>query len=309
MSVIDIIKTDITTLDMDVIVNPTNRRLREGSGGVCAAIFQKAGTEEMTKACMEIGRCKTGSAVITPGFSLPAAFVIHAVGPKWEGGGHREQELLYTTYMHALTLAKENDLHSIGFPLISSGFYKFPVEEAWQCALQACHDFLQDNADYGTKIAFAIPEEKTFSLGKRMLKGFTQEERLPENVRLWCRKYAVLFHAIYEDEELQKAFYTYNAYQPQTRFTGVCRILKDCMKEAYNSGVVIPDYDTIIKDGDFSQNDLFYPSKEWIATLSHRQILAVIAWHFRRDHFNEGFWISETVAKGYMAALADALVD
>ena len=122
MSSIEIKKISITKLDTDAIVNAANEGLLEG-GGVCGAIFQEAGSVELTKACNAIGGCKTGNAVITPGFNLPAKYVIHAVGPRWFDGKHNEPKLLYSAYKQSLLIAKENGLHSIGFPLISAGIF------------------------------------------------------------------------------------------------------------------------------------------------------------------------------------------
>ena len=120
MSSIDIQKVSIIELEVDAIVNAANTALQHG-GGVCGVIFDAAGQRELQAACNEIGHCNTGNAVITPGFKLPAKHVIHAVGPIWRGGYDNEPKLLYSAYKQALTLAKENGLHSIAFPLISAG--------------------------------------------------------------------------------------------------------------------------------------------------------------------------------------------
>ena len=120
MSSIEIRKIGITKLDTDAVANAANTELWEG-GGVCGYIFHDAGSKEMTAACQKIGHCDEGSAVIIPGFKLPAKYVIHAVGPRWSGGEHNEPKLLYSAYKQSLLLAKENGLHSIGFPLISAG--------------------------------------------------------------------------------------------------------------------------------------------------------------------------------------------
>ena len=103
MSSIEIKKIGITKLDTDAIVNAANEGLWEG-GGVCGAIFREAGSAKMTQACEAIGGCKTGGAVITPGFELPAKYVIHAVGPRWAGGSHDEPKLLYSAYRNSLLL-------------------------------------------------------------------------------------------------------------------------------------------------------------------------------------------------------------
>ena len=104
-SKIEIKQSGITNLNVDAVVNAANSQLREGSG-VCGAIFSEAGSRELRKACKEIGGCKTGSAVITPGFNLKAKYIIHAVGPIWHGGDEGEEELLYGAYEKSLSLAR-----------------------------------------------------------------------------------------------------------------------------------------------------------------------------------------------------------
>ena len=159
---------DITELDSDAIVNAANSQLKEG-GGVCGAIFRKAGSEKLQKSCDEIGGCETGSAAITPGFNLKAKYVIHAVGPVWHGGDANEAELLSGAYTKSLKLAKENDCHSIAFPLISSGIYRYPKKQAWKIAIQSCRDFLDDNPDWDIKIIFAVISDESRHLGESIM--------------------------------------------------------------------------------------------------------------------------------------------
>ena len=165
---IEIRQTDIVDLNVDAIVNAANRQLLEGSG-VCGAIFHKAGSMELADACSEIGSCETGNAVITPGFNLSAKYIIHAVGPIWHGGESNEEELLYDAYEHSLILAKENDCHSIGFPLISSGIYGYPKRQAWEIAVQACNDFINDNPDYPICIVFAVLSDSSKEMGEKAI--------------------------------------------------------------------------------------------------------------------------------------------
>ena len=165
---IEIQQKGITDLDVDAVVNAANSQLLEG-GGVCGAIFSEAGSYELTKACSEIGECPTGSAVITPGFDLKAKYIIHAVGPIWRGGGENEEELLYSAYTQSLKLAKEHDCSSIGFPVISSGIYGYPKDEAWEVAIRACLDFLNDNPDYPIRIIFAVISDSSRELGESVI--------------------------------------------------------------------------------------------------------------------------------------------
>ena len=168
MSTITIQKISITRLATDAVVNAANTGLWHGSG-VCGYICQDAGVKEMTAACNAIGHCDEGCAVITPGFKLPAKYVIHAVGPRYKDGKHGEPELLYSAYKQSLLLAKENGLHSIGFPLISAGVFGYPKEEAWQKALEACQDFLAAEPDYEMDIVFAVLDDTIKAIGERLL--------------------------------------------------------------------------------------------------------------------------------------------
>jgi O-acetyl-ADP-ribose deacetylase len=124
---------DITSLATDAIVNAANESLAPG-GGVCGAIHRAAGPE-LAQACAQVGGCPTGDARITPGFRLPARFVIHAVGPVWHGGGAREPELLAAAYRAAMDLAAKHGLRSIAFPAISTGIYGYPLEPATAIAV------------------------------------------------------------------------------------------------------------------------------------------------------------------------------
>lgn len=129
---------DITTLDTDAIVNAANESLSPG-GGVCGAIHRAAGPE-LARACAVIGHCPTGEARMTPGFRLPAKYVIHAVGPVWRGGGSSEAELLASAYRSVVQLALDHDLRSIAFPAISTGIYGYPLDQATRIAVSTVRD-------------------------------------------------------------------------------------------------------------------------------------------------------------------------
>ncbi len=133
---------DITTMKTDAVVNAANTALRMG-GGVCGAIFRGAGSGELQKACDAIGGCPVGQAVITKGFCLPAAYIIHTVGPVWQGGGANEAALLRNCYWTSLMLARKNGLKSIAFPLISAGIFGYPKQDALEIAKTTIRSFLE----------------------------------------------------------------------------------------------------------------------------------------------------------------------
>ena len=128
-------------MSVDAIVNAANTELRMG-GGVCGAIFRAAGEEELRAACSPLAPIRTGEAVITPGFRLPARYVIHTAGPVYRDGRSGEEELLRSCYLQALTRAVENSCRSVAFPLISSGIYGYPHDAALDVATAAIRDFL-----------------------------------------------------------------------------------------------------------------------------------------------------------------------
>lgn len=138
----NIIRNDIVRMKVDAIVNAANPELKNDGGGVGERIFTAAGLEEMTAACDAIGGCPTGRAVITSGFKLPAKYVIHAVGPVWQGGRHGEEQLLRSAYRTSLELATQHNIESIAFPLLSSGNFHYPYEQALAIALDEINRFV-----------------------------------------------------------------------------------------------------------------------------------------------------------------------
>ena len=137
---LEVIKTDITTLDVDAIVNAANSALASG-GGVCGAIHRAAGPE-LLEECRQIGGCPTGEARITQGYQLPARHVVHAVGPVWHGGDQDESEQLAACYRSSLELARQNNCRSIAFPSISTGIFGYPKEQAAAVAVSAAAEFV-----------------------------------------------------------------------------------------------------------------------------------------------------------------------
>jgi O-acetyl-ADP-ribose deacetylase (regulator of RNase III) len=143
-------------MEVDAVVNAANESLHMG-GGVCGAIFAAAGAEALQKECDSIGGCKTGGAVITNGYNLPAKYIIHAVGPIWRGGSHGEAEHLAACYENSLRLAKEHSMASIAFPLISSGIFGYPKDEALRIATSSIGEFLLGNDMMAYLVMFGQP--------------------------------------------------------------------------------------------------------------------------------------------------------
>ena len=138
------IRNDITKVAADAIVNPANRNLLQGSG-TSRAIYQAAGEQELTAACEAIGYCDLGKAVCTPAFRLPAKYIFHAVCPAWQGGVAGEAEQLASAYHSALELAVEHRCESVAFPLLSSGNYGYPKEQAFRIAVETITQYVMEH--------------------------------------------------------------------------------------------------------------------------------------------------------------------
>ena len=171
---------DITTLDVDAIVNAANEQLLPG-GGVCGAIHDAAGPA-LEDACLAFGGCPTGDARITPGFSLAARHVIHAVGPVWRGGDQGEPDLLEGCYRASLLLAEANGVESLAFPCISTGVYGYPAELAAEVAVRTIRSWQAENELPDKVILCTFGEEDT---GYRSVGSRNQVRAKVTSVGVW----------------------------------------------------------------------------------------------------------------------------
>jgi O-acetyl-ADP-ribose deacetylase (regulator of RNase III) len=163
---VKLVQGDITTMEVDAIVNAANQSLL-GGGGVDGAIHRAAGPE-LLEACRLLNGCETGQAKITPGFLLPASFVIHTVGPIWRGGTQQEPELLEACYNSSLDLALEHGLKSIAFPNISTGVYHFPKDLAAEIAIGSVRHFLEEKKT-DLKVIFVVYGQENLALYRKRL--------------------------------------------------------------------------------------------------------------------------------------------
>ena len=164
---LEIVRNDITKMCVDAIVNAANSRLEQG-GGVCGAIFEAAGADKLREECSRIGHCSVGSAVITGGYGLPVKHVIHAVGPVWQGGTHNEEALLNSCYINSLNLALEHELISVAFPLISSGIFGYPKDDALRVAISAIGSFL---LKHEMVVYLVVFDKEAYTLSDKLFKS------------------------------------------------------------------------------------------------------------------------------------------
>jgi O-acetyl-ADP-ribose deacetylase len=185
VSRIEIRRGDITTLEVDAIVNAANATLL-GGGGVDGAIHRSAGSNLLAE-CRTLGGCEPGQAKITGGYRLPARFVIHTVGPIWRGGKHEEARTLANCYWNSLKLAVENEIKTIAFPAISCGAYSYPIKEAAHIAFKTTCEFLS-LGDKIQKVIFVVWDEDVYNAYGQILRldtrnGSSKETRSRLGIR------------------------------------------------------------------------------------------------------------------------------
>jgi O-acetyl-ADP-ribose deacetylase len=159
---IKIVQQDITKMHLDAIVNAANKSLL-GGGGVDGAIHRAAG-KKLLAACKELHGCETGEAKITPGFKLAAKYVIHTVGPVWNGGKNGEEKLLENAYKKSLKLADKYDIQSIAFPNISTGVYGFPKEKAAKIAIKSVKEYLAEEKHTIAQLFFVCYDRENYEI-------------------------------------------------------------------------------------------------------------------------------------------------
>ena len=170
---VEVLLRDITTLKVDAIVNAANRSLL-GGGGVDGAIHRAAG-DKLDKACKKLGGCNIGDAKLTKGYNLPAKYVIHTVGPVWQGGGSNEESQLKQCYLSSLGLAVLSGIKTLAFPAISCGIYRFPPERAVLIAVSTVMGFLKRNTDI-EKVYFVLIDEHLYNLYKDTVEDYEKNK-------------------------------------------------------------------------------------------------------------------------------------
>lgn len=201
---LEIVRNDITKMHVDAIVNAANMALKM-SGGVCGAIFAAAGAEKLQAECDKIGSCKVGSAVITGSYSLPSLHIIHTVGPIWHEGRDGEAGLLQSCYTNSLNLAFKHGCKSIAFPLISSGIYGYPKDQALQIAISAIGEFL---LSHEMMVYLVVYDKQAFVLSERLfsaIEKYIDDNYVDEHIQ-WEKRRVIAPFEFQQLKSMQGAF-------------------------------------------------------------------------------------------------------
>ncbi|MFD1032987.1 macro domain-containing protein [Metaplanococcus flavidus] len=200
---LEIVRHDITKMTTDAIVNAANSQLEMG-GGVCGAIFNAAGSDALQQACDRIGHCAVGEAVHTEAFALAAKFIIHTVGPVWEGGSNNEEALLRNCYRNSLELAHELGCESIAFPLISTGIFGYPKEPALRIAISEIESFL---LKHEMQVYLVVFDKQSFGISEKLyqsIAAFIDENEVTElekkDTRYHRRIESETIYDVYEED-------------------------------------------------------------------------------------------------------------
>ena len=207
------IRNDITRVKADGIVNPANEKLQEGAG-TSRAVFLAAGEEKLQEACRKIGSCKTGKAVITDAFALPAKYVVHAVCPLYQNGKQGESKLLESAYREALLLGVKYKMKSMAFPLLSSGSYGYPKEEALKIAMQVIKEFLMEHE---MKVYLVLYDKESVKISRKTafsLKTYIDEHYVEEKESICRYPESREWYKILKPEECRE---TAALYSPEKR--------------------------------------------------------------------------------------------
>ncbi|KYG58438.1 macro domain-containing protein [Planococcus maritimus] len=200
---LQIVRNDLTKMTTDAIVNAANSSLKMG-GGVCGSIFRAAGPKQLQEACDRIGHCAVGEAVHTDAFALDAKYIIHTVGPVWEGGGRNEEILLRNCYRNSLELAVELGCESIAFPLISTGIFGYPKEPALRVAAEEIDTFLME---HDMDIYLVVLDKQSFGISQKLYESIEsfineQEAAVLESAADRYRKQRLVESPIHELREV-----------------------------------------------------------------------------------------------------------